>query len=131
MTGEPSEAERWSGLSPEERQDAYDAEELETYDRIEWLCHLWTGRYRRKMFADVEGRLADIACGPGATLRYLPESAEVVAVDISPDVLRWARQDVAVGAAAGYAQHRRLCGSGRAALYTGVDVTSPMKLDRT
>lgn len=95
MSEKLSDSDRWPGMSPGEVRDAYDEETLETYDRIERLWHLWTGRYRKEMFADVEGRVADVACGPGANLRYLPESAEVVGVDISADVLRWARRDAA------------------------------------
>jgi len=93
MSDKLSASDRWPGMSSAEIQDAYDDEALETYDRIEWLWHLWTGRYRRKMFADVEGRVVDIGCGPGANFRYLPESVDIVGVDLSRDVLRWARED--------------------------------------
>lgn len=51
--------------------------------------------YRRKLFSDLEGRVVDIACGPGDNFRYMSESADIVAVDISPDVLDWAQEEAA------------------------------------
>lgn len=95
MSKRASESTEWPGMSVDELRDAYDEESLEGYDRIERLWHFWTGRYRREMFAGVEGRVVDIGCGPGANLRYISESADLVAVDISADMLERAREDAA------------------------------------
>lgn len=95
MSKRATEPAKWPGMSVTELRDAYDEESLEGYDRIERLWHLWTGRYRQKMFGDVDGRVVDIGCGPGANLRYISESADLVAVDLSADMLERAREDAA------------------------------------
>lgn len=95
MSKRADESSEWPGMSVAELRDAYDEESLEGYERIERFWHLWTGRYRRRMFGDVEGRVIDIGCGPGANLRYISETADLVAVDISADMLERARKDAA------------------------------------
>lgn len=95
MSKRASESTEWPGMSVAELRDAYDEESLEGYERIERLWHFWTGRYRREMFGDVDGRVVDIGCGPGANLRYISGSADLVAVDISADMLERAREDAA------------------------------------
>lgn len=105
MSQRGSESSEWPGMSVAELRDAYDEESLEGYDRIERLWHLWTGRYRRSLFGDVEGRVVDIGCGPGANLRYISDSAEVVAVDLSSAMLERARTDAAeIGRSAEFTQ---------------------------
>lgn len=97
MSREPSESSVRPGKSVAEIRDAYDEEALEAYESIERLWHFWTGRYRRKLFSEADGRVVDIACGPGANLRYLPESADVVAIDVGANLLERARQDATDG----------------------------------
>jgi ubiquinone/menaquinone biosynthesis C-methylase UbiE len=55
--------------------------------RLEWLDRAVTGRYRRARFGDVNGRVLDVACGTGTNFRYLPETVELVGIDISPEML--------------------------------------------
>ncbi|MFC7771728.1 class I SAM-dependent methyltransferase [Salinirubellus sp. GCM10025899] len=63
-----------------------------TIDRMSWLNRLLTGRYRRRLFGDANGRVLDVACGVGTNARYLPEDREYVGVDISPEMLARAAQ---------------------------------------
>lgn len=56
-------------------------------NRFEWFDRLVTGRYRRRQFGDVEGRVLDVACGTGTNFRYLPGAVELVGIDISPEML--------------------------------------------
>ncbi|WP_324761102.1 class I SAM-dependent methyltransferase [Haloarcula sp. GH36] len=63
------------------------AEFADGMDRLEWLDRLIMGRYRRRRFGDVEGKVLDVACGTGTNFRYLPETVELVGVDISPEML--------------------------------------------
>lgn len=60
--------------------------------RLDWLDRKLTGRYRREIFGDVEGRVLDVACGTGINFEYLPSSVEVVGIDISPEMLAAARE---------------------------------------
>lgn len=55
--------------------------------RFEWLDRAIVGRYRRHRFGDVDGKVLDVACGTGTNFRYLPETVELVGIDISPDML--------------------------------------------
>lgn len=55
--------------------------------RFDRVNRLLTGRYRRRQFADVEGRVLEVACGTGTNLRYLPDAVEYVGIDISEAML--------------------------------------------
>jgi len=63
--------------------------------RLEWADRLVTGRYRRARFGDVEGEVLDVACGTGANFRYLPETVDLVGIDISPEMLANAEKRLA------------------------------------
>lgn len=80
-------------MSVDEIQDAY-AEYAKWIDRFEWLDRLMTGRYRRRQFSNATGRVLEVACGTGTNFRYLPESVDLVAVDISPEMLERAREEL-------------------------------------
>ena len=67
----------------------------DTYDRFDWIDRLALGRARRRQFGDVDGRVLDVACGTGPNFRYLPSTAEVVGVDVSPEMLAKARDRLA------------------------------------
>lgn len=69
-----------------EIQDAY-ADYAARMGRFEWADRLVAGRYRRARFGDVSGRVLDVACGTGSNFRYLPETVDLVGVDISPEML--------------------------------------------
>jgi ubiquinone/menaquinone biosynthesis C-methylase UbiE len=73
-------------MSVEEIQASY-AEYADLMHRFEWLDRLLTGRYRRRRFGDVTGRVLDVACGTGTNFRYLPATADLVGIDISPEML--------------------------------------------
>ena len=73
-------------MSVSDIQESY-AEFADAMERFGWLDRLITGRYRRHRFGDVEGRVLDVACGTGTNFRYLPESTDLVGIDISPAML--------------------------------------------
>src|SRR6056297_100846 len=55
--------------------------------RLEWIDRVVMGRYRQARFGDVDGRVLDVACGTGTNFRYLPETVDLVGIDISPEML--------------------------------------------
>jgi SAM-dependent methyltransferase len=68
------------------------ADKADCVARWEWLDRLFTGRYRRAQFGDASGRVLDVACGTGVNFPYLPESVDLVGVDVSPAMLANARE---------------------------------------
>lgn len=80
-------------MSVTEIQASY-AEYADWLHRFEWFDRLVTGRYRRTRFGDVEGRVLDVACGTGTNFRYLPEAVELVGIDISPEMLENAAEQL-------------------------------------
>lgn len=62
--------------------------------RLDWLDRLITGRYRREQFSRARGRVLDVACGTGTNFRYLPESVDLVGIDISEEMLAEARDEL-------------------------------------
>lgn len=77
-------------MSIEEIRASY-AECAPWIDRFDWLDRRLTGRYRRRLFGDAEGRVLDVACGTGVNFRYLPPTADLVGIDVSPEMLSKAR----------------------------------------
>ena len=73
-------------MSVPEIRDAY-ADYADRLGRFDWVDRLVAGRYRRARFGDVSGRVLDVACGTGPNFRYLPETVDLVGVDISPEML--------------------------------------------
>jgi ubiquinone/menaquinone biosynthesis C-methylase UbiE len=47
---------------------------------------------RRRMTADLSGRVLEVGVGTGATLRHYPAGTEVVGIDLSPEMLDLARR---------------------------------------
>ncbi|WP_241432794.1 class I SAM-dependent methyltransferase [Natrinema pellirubrum] len=73
-------------MSVSEIEESY-AEYADRMHRFEWLDRLFIGRYRQAQFGDVDGKVLDVACGIGTNFRYLPETVELVGIDISPEML--------------------------------------------
>lgn len=71
------------------------AEFADAMHRLEWIDRVITGRHRRHRFSDVEGKVLDVACGTGTNFRYLPETVELVGIDISPEMLTKAEETLA------------------------------------
>ena len=63
------------------------AEQAARMARFDWLNRLLTGRHRRRLFGRARGRVLDVACGTAVNRRYLPEAAEYVGIDVSPEML--------------------------------------------
>jgi len=70
------------------------ADQADQMDRFRWLNHLFTGRYRQRLFGRAQGRVLDVACGTGLNARYLPDATTYVGIDASPDMLTKARHRV-------------------------------------
>lgn len=82
-------------MSIPEIQASY-AEYADRLHQFELVDCAITGRYRRARFCDVSGKVLDVACGTGTNFRYLPESADLVGIDISPEMLANAEKQLAV-----------------------------------
>lgn len=74
-------------------QNAY-ARYAKWIDRLGWLNRLFTGRFRRRQFSQATGRVLDVACGAGTNFQYVPESAEIVGIDISEPLLERAQSEL-------------------------------------
>lgn len=70
---------------PEIRHSVCD--HLDEMDGNSFSNRLLTARYRRRIFTQATGRVLDVACGAGTNFEYIPDSAEYVGVDISPEML--------------------------------------------
>ncbi|ESP89774.1 class I SAM-dependent methyltransferase [Candidatus Halobonum tyrrellensis] len=81
-------------MSVSEIKDSY-AEYADRMRRFEWIDRIVVGRYRRDRFGDVEGRVLDVACGTGTNFRYLPDTVDLVGIDVSPEMLANAEDHLA------------------------------------
>ncbi|ARS90511.1 class I SAM-dependent methyltransferase [Natrarchaeobaculum aegyptiacum] len=88
-----TESAKTGTMTLEDVQDVY-ARNAPWIDRLGWLDHLLTGRYRRRQFDSAEGRVLDVACGSGSNFRYLPEAADIVGIDISEPLIEQARAEL-------------------------------------
>lgn len=70
------------------------ADQAEMLDRTNVLNRLITGRYRQRLFGTATGRVLDVACGIGTNVRYLPDTAEYVGIDVSPAMLEKADERI-------------------------------------
>jgi ubiquinone/menaquinone biosynthesis C-methylase UbiE len=80
-------------MSVSDIKDSY-AEFADGMSRFEWLDRSIIGHRRRHRFGDVEGKVLDVACGTGTNFRYLPETVELVGIDISPEMLANAEEQL-------------------------------------
>lgn len=87
------ESAKTETVTVEDVQDAY-ASNADWIDRLGWLDNLFTGRYRRRQFTHAEGRVLDVACGPGTNFRHLPDSTKIVGIDISEPLVEQARAEL-------------------------------------
>jgi ubiquinone/menaquinone biosynthesis C-methylase UbiE len=90
-------------MSITEIQASY-AEYADWLHRFELFDRAVTGRYRSERFGDVEGRVLDVACGTGTNFRYLPETVDLVGIDISPEMLANAEEQLTALGRAGSLQ---------------------------
>lgn len=66
------------------------------YDPLEWVMELRFRRWRRPLWAQVEpGRVLELGVGTGKNIPYYPEGTDVVAIDISDEMLAKARERAA------------------------------------
>jgi ubiquinone/menaquinone biosynthesis C-methylase UbiE len=77
-------------MTTDDVADVY-ADKADAIHRFDRLDRLLTGRYRDARFGDVSGRVLDVACGTGTNFPYVPASADLVGIDVSPAMLEKAR----------------------------------------
>jgi len=87
MSKVPEVLERWPGKSSTKIRDAYGDDEAREYEEAHWLKLRIEARTRRRRFGDAGGSVLDVACGTGVNFQYLPDTADIVGVDISRDML--------------------------------------------
>jgi len=80
-------------MSTGEIRDTY-ADRASWFARLDWLDRLVTGRYREPLFSTASGRVLDVACGTGVNFPYLPADVDLVGVDLSPEMLAGAREQL-------------------------------------
>lgn len=77
-------------MTVEEIRAVYD-DRAELFHRFERVERAIMGRYRRRLFGGVSGRVLDVACGTGTNFPYLDQSVDLTAVDLSPAMLKKAK----------------------------------------
>lgn len=93
MPGVPEKLERRPGKSATELRDAFDDDVAEDIEGMHWLMRRIAARTRRHQFGGADGRVLDVACGIGRNFQYVPDTAEVIGIDISADMLEFAREN--------------------------------------
>lgn len=81
-------------MSVSEIEESY-AEFADRMHQFEWFDRVVIGRYRQARFGDVDGKVLDVACGTGTNFRYLPDTVDLVGIDISPEMLANAQKQLA------------------------------------
>lgn len=93
MSEVPEKLKQRPGKSAEELREAWDEDEAQQIEEMHWLKWRIEARTRRQQFGDLDGRVLEVACGTGRNFQFLPDAAEIVAVDISTDMLEFARKN--------------------------------------
>lgn len=70
-----------------------------TLDRGNRGEHLRYGSYKRALFGRARGRTLLVAAGTGLDFKYLPDHIDVIAIDFSPSMLRYAERRIGESAA--------------------------------
>ncbi|MFB6371280.1 MAG: class I SAM-dependent methyltransferase [Haloarculaceae archaeon] len=73
-------------MTEEDVRRAYDGLAV-SFDRLEMLNRLMTGRARGRLYRSAHGRVLDVACGTGTNFRYIPGDAEYIGMDLSRRML--------------------------------------------
>lgn len=60
------------------------------YDALNFLIDWFVSRQRREILRQVRGNVLEVGVGTGASFKDYPPCGRIVAVDISPEMLRWA-----------------------------------------
>ncbi|MEM7801809.1 MAG: class I SAM-dependent methyltransferase [Chloroflexota bacterium] len=86
-----------------EKSKRYSAEEVGNlyndragaYNAARWVEEkiLGTGRLRSGLLPKAVGNVLDVACGGGANFRYLKEATSITGVDVSEEMLGFARRE--------------------------------------
>ena len=73
-------------------QNAYD-EIADQYEKKVWFDQhiLGVARLRKKLLSKATGKILDVACGTGLNIPLFPAGSDIIAVDLSPNMLEIAR----------------------------------------
>lgn len=61
------------------------------YDAVDLAEHVYKARLRPLLFENLHGRILDAGAGTGRSLPFYPAGAQIVAADLSPGMLRRAK----------------------------------------
>jgi ubiquinone/menaquinone biosynthesis C-methylase UbiE len=64
------------------------------FARWRFADRLFAGPFRKRLFGDAKGRVLDVACGTGVNFRYLPETTQLVGVDVSSEMVAAAEAEL-------------------------------------
>lgn len=75
-------------------QTAYD-EIASQYEKRTWFDQhvLGVARLKKNLLSKASGKILEVACGTGSNLTFFPAGSEVTAVDLSPKMLKIAREN--------------------------------------
>lgn len=81
-------------MTAEKIQKAYDGIASEYEKRIWFDQHiLGVNRHRKKLLAQANGKILDVACGTGQNFEMYKKNSEITAIDLSPNMLEAAREN--------------------------------------
>lgn len=81
-------------MSADKIQNAYD-EMANEYEKRIWFDQniLGVKRHRKKLLSKARGKILDVACGTGQNFAWFKPNTEIMAVDLSPNMIRVAKEN--------------------------------------
>ena len=84
-----------NGRATEQTRRRYDRQ-ARYYDALDWLAERRVGRWRRALWAGIQGpAVLELGVGTGKNMPYYPSGVRLTAIDLSPRMLERARRRAA------------------------------------